>query len=231
MPERNERFFWIHGKDLTPGQITDIEKELNNFKDEWNKKMSKYVTHLTNTINNNSSKHQLWLLRFKSKANKIIKNDAKDLEKEINVVIENLISSLDLTDKHLELETTHPTPLFSEPIKLGTWAKCDIGLLCVNDEYNGTIMSRAYWIGRFGIEQPLNLQLYELKKLIDEVKKFCCDCYKNKSCSYCNGEGCYMCFDLNCQKCEGTGWKDFSKWKSGGYKIDYSSGCPIAITS
>jgi hypothetical protein len=39
----------------------------------------------------------------------------------------------------------------------------------------------------------------------------------------------YECFKLDCPDCDDTGWKGFCAWAQGGYKVNYSSGFPIAV--
>ncbi len=90
---------------------------------------------------------------------------------------------------------------------------------------------KASYFQRPPYQQPQHLQISGLRKVLSLVEDTwqaeLCDCHSN-ICLKCNGDGCYSCFQLGCVHCDGTGWKRFSKWKQGGFKIIYDTRFAIA---
>src|SRR6266404_4385849 len=72
------------------------------------------------------------------------------------------------------------------------------------------------------------MQLVTLRLLTDAVgtawNTSACGC--RQTTATCCREGCYDCFRVDCPGCDGTGCKDYARWKAGGFKVDHSPTLP-----
>lgn len=214
MPIRPERLIWVYGKSLDNQAAVQIEKANELLIGGWGD--CNIECHATVDVNGISDR--LWLFRLKSKDQQLATKFLKYLDKHIQ----------GLQPLKLKRRSNLPTPLVARPI--GEGHKLDIGLHIVNDKYNATLMLFFYWEGRY--YNPPHLQLGEMLSFGDEAKRlwieYACKCGRQRGCCE---YGCFNCFQLDCDACGGTGWKDFVRWQAQGYRIDYSSGWPLAIVS
>jgi hypothetical protein len=216
MPERRERFFWLHGKRVDASVARRIEAANKNFVAQWTECPLEAVSCVTNS----DSSDRLWLFRLK----------APELGTAFDASLQKYIGRLPTTVKDPALkvkrQTVLPTPLIGP--RLSEWPVTDIGLHVVNDQYNGMLVTYTYHVGRY--HYVPHLQFPMLKELGSRVgqawQSATCRCHEKTP--ECCGLGCYDCFQSDCTKCQGTGWKHFQRWASGGFAIDYSSGFPLA---
>ena len=212
MPQRDERFFWMHAEKAAPEHAGVIGEANRKFAGEW----KPCPVSLTACVALEAASDRLWLFRLAT----LDETVARDFKKRIES---------HAARQGCNCRPSIPTPLVRGRIGgNGTWT--DIGLHAVNDMYNGMLVTFTYWEGR-GRQQPALLQEYEVASLAGEVRPawgaLACGC-RGKGCPACKGSGCYGCFRAGCEECGGTGWKGFAAWGRGGYAIDYGSGVPLA---
>lgn len=218
MPRRKERFFWLHAKQLT----LSIANAISQANIEFMKSLNLSAHTLNSCVNSQEVSDRLWLF--------CLNIEERHVATEFNNRFLNYIKKLPLEMGHPNLKVKRqvnlPTPLIRVPF--GQSPKTDIGLHVVNDEWNGTLITFSYYSGRY-FHIP-HLQPIHIEKLMEEIQNVwkleVCNCHQVVS--NCCTHGCYTCFQLECSKCCGTGWKDFYLWKKNGYQIDYSSRFPIA---
>lgn len=130
----------------------------------------------------------------------------------------------------MKIEEFKMTPLLRPPLS-DEWPILDIGLHNAAQPYNQNLRAMAYFPGAHGRWMHPGLELYQVRRVLERVgtvwKEIACGC-RDEGCSVCGGDGCTSCFKVECPRCCGTGWKDFSKWAQDGYRVDYASGFPIA---
>jgi hypothetical protein len=218
MPERSERFFWLHTRQIDGTVSAKIDAANQQFAATWT------ACELTCTpcVATPVMSDRLSLFRLATNDQTL----ATKFNGQLTNHIKGLGASVGVPDLFAKRQTNLPQPLVCP--RVGTWPKTDLGLHSVNDQYNGMLVSYSYHEGRF-YHIP-HLQLSTLIDLCSTIQGAwqvaACDCYRTAS--SCCGVGCYDCFQASCPTCDGTGWKDFAKWVQGGYQVDYSSGVPIA---
>ncbi len=123
------------------------------------------------------------------------------------------------------------TRLLLPPLK-NDWPVVEVGLHNAAQPYNANLRAFAYYYGQGGRWMHPGLELYQIRRVVKRVEgvwnQLACEC-RGVSCPVCGGDGCTTCFKVACSRCSGTGWKAFSKWAGSGYRIDYTSGFPIAL--
>lgn len=215
MPQRNERLFWLSGKKIEYNTSQAISDSNNAFIQRWNH----CGIEVFECVKSKQQMDRCWLFLLATKDQSIATRFNKTFSQHIREL------STQFPSIRLKRQVALPTPLLLD--RVGDWPITDIGLHVVNDKYNGMIVTYSYHEGR-NYNIP-HLQVSELRKLCVNVeeawKTLKCDCHLAKNhCSL----GCYECFAVDCEQCQGTGWKDFVKWQKNGYLIDYSNGIPLA---
>lgn len=222
MPERRERFLWLYAKQPSAIVASTIEEANARFVRGWSSCPLECVT----CVPNNSGTSAMWLFRLHNEGNRKLAETFNGL---LNDHIEQLRSGLQLARNQLKRQVNLPTPLIRPTAR--EWPKLDLGLHAVNDESNGSLTTFIYHEGRF--YQPVHLDSGQLtriaRRVADEWRDVICGCHDN-GCSRCGGQGCYHCAKADCATCDGTGWRGFQDWASGGFRIDYSTKYPIART-
>ena len=218
MPVRGERLFWLYVQRVGMDLASQIHAANQEFARQW----TDSVLEMLACVEAVGLFDRLWLFRLKSKDARV----AKRFNKCLKTHIEALPSVVATPSLRVKRQVNLPTPLVTP--RLGQWAKTDIGLHVVNDPYNAMLVTYTYREGRF-YNAPL-LQLGSVEAITANIRNawrsLACSCH---TCiSDCCGVGCYKCFQADCPGCDGTGWKDFSRWAAGGCQIDYSSGVPLA---
>jgi hypothetical protein len=218
MPKRSERLLWIRAEDVSPNLVHAIDTALREFAQT--QKLCRTDLDMC-TAPEVGTKH-LWLLRAAVAEPGLAAMYIKALKEHIG----SLQTKLGVTK--LKRIPNLPTPLVTE--RLNRHFCTDIGLHVVNDEFNGMLVTYTYYEGRY--HNPSHLQLDGVRFICDEIanlwNQLACDC-RQSDCDTCHGLGCYACFTLGCPNCNGTGWANFSRWAFGGYRVDYSSGFPLAV--
>ena len=219
MPKRPERFFWIRAEDVTSEVARAVDLATRDFVQAQG--FCAANVHICTPLEA-SAKH-LWLLRAATSEERIARAFKKSLGNHVDKLKDKLRIS------RLRRIPNLPTPLIAE--RLVRHSICtDIGLHVVNDNSNGMLVTYTYYEGRF--HNPPHFQLSEARFVLDEIadrwNRITCDC-KRSDCQDCHGFGCYSCFAAECPTCGGTGWANFSRWASGGYRIDYGSRFPLAV--
>jgi len=217
MPGRPERFFWLHAKqanEMTASAIDGVNRHLIS---SWTDSPVECVSCVTAP----GSSDRLWLFRLGTGVQKI----ASRFNALLKGHLEALPAAVGRPGLRVKRQVNLPTPLVRD--RLGPWPKTDIGLHVVNDVYNAMLVTFTYHEGRY-YNSP-HLQLVGIEKMAASVRTawgdLACPCHSSTSCC---GSGCYDCFQLGCPACDGTGWRDFSRWAKCGYAIDYRSGFPLA---
>lgn len=223
MPERPERFFWLHAQQLDDTVVSVINDLHHQFVAKWQECPLEW----TSCVEGRGSSDRLWLFRLRYG----IGNEK--LTRRFNSGFREYLKTLSGHPKlsniqsNLKQRTTLLTPLLHQPIER---PRTDIGLHAVNDVYNGMLVTYSYY-PRGPRMLPLHQQTADLRRMLSTIeyawRAVACDCHGGK-CQECNGDGCYSCFHQDCSNCESTGWKNFSRWMQGGFKINYSTGFPIA---
>lgn len=229
MPQRLERFFWVYGENLGTGAMNAVQAEHNRFVQEWNNHNPSYPLHCRPCVVAGSPDQQVWLFRLQlGPGNSSI---ATAFNSELQKHLKQVRQAHGIADEDLKRRTTLPTPLMEEPF--GQFPTTDIGLHAVNDEYNAMLVTYTYFKGAYGRYQPPHLQASEVVNVYNGImpkwQRIACGCHHGSGCPNCGGIGCYQCFQPNCPMCGGTGWKEFEQWAANGYRIDYTSGYPIAV--
>jgi hypothetical protein len=216
MPQRNERLFWLTGK----GIENNIAQEISHSNDEFIKSWNHCVIETFECVKSNKKIDRCWLF--------VLATKDQGLATKFNKTLSNHIKKLNNQFPSIKIkrQVALPTPLLLD--RVGNWPKTDIGLHVVNDNYNGMMVTYSYHEGK-NYNIP-HLEFIRLQELYDNIKdswgKLKCDCHLAKN--HC-ALGCYECFKIDCEQCQGTGWKDFVKWRKNGYLVDYSKGIPLAI--
>jgi hypothetical protein len=218
MPERPERLFWLQAKQADYAVAIAIDAANRQFVKSWTDSPVECVSAVTSF----GVSDRLWLFRLGT--------GAQQAASRFNAVLGNHIkglpSALGRPALKVKRQVNLPTPLVRD--RLGSWPKTDIGLHVVNDAYNGMLVTFTYHEGRY-YNSP-HLQLVGVERIAADVRAawgvVACPCHSEKP--TCCGTGCFDCFQRDCPLCDGTGWKDFSRWAKGGYAIDYASGVPLA---
>lgn len=219
LPRRNERLLWMHGKNLDPVEAKAIDEANVGFVKSWEESLLNVIS----CVESDERSDRLWLFRLNI-------NDSMSptsFNKSLQSYIKSLPDVLSMPSIKVKRQTTLPTPLVRDRFK--GWPITDIGLHVVNDEYNGMMVSFSYHEGRY-YHVP-HLQFKKLDELRDRVllawEEASCHCHK--TIKGCCDHGCYKCFQLECEECEGTGWRNYMKWAQQGYRIDYTKKVPIAV--
>jgi len=217
MPERPERLLWLHGKQVDHPRAAAIDAANREFVTTWTESPVEYVS----CVATSAVSDRLWLFRLGTRSQQTASHFNAALKRHIDA----LPASVDLPSLKVKRQVNLPTPLVRD--RLGPWPKTDVGLHVVNDVYNAMLVTFTYHEGR-DYNSP-HLQLAGLERIVADVRtawsEVACQCHSTTSCC---SSGCFDCFQLGCPSCEGTGWKDFSRWIKAGYAIDYSSGVPVA---
>lgn len=222
MPERPERFFWLYARQLDNTAVSTINDIHHQFTGEWQECPLEWIA----CVEGGGPSNRLWLFRLQCG----IGNGglASKFSRKLREYVQTLEERLNLSKDRIKQRTNLPTPLLCEPV--GEWPKTDIGLHVVNDVYNGMLITYSYH-SRGTRMQPPHLQTGTLRRLMSTIeyvwRAASCDCHGG-TCHECSGDGCYSCFQRDCANCEGTGWKNFSRWVRGRFKVNYSTGFPIA---
>jgi hypothetical protein len=220
MPERRERFFWLHTKQTARHTADAVDAANQTFARSWSDSRVECVRCVTTA----ATSDRLWLFRIGSADQQV----ASRFNSALTTHLKGLPSAIAAPHLSVKRQVNLPTPLVCR--RLDEWPKTDIGLHVVNDVYNAMLVTFTYHEGRF--YNPPHLQLVGVDALAAAVRTawsaVACECKRGTP--GCCGTGCYDCFQAGCPRCDGTGWKDFSRWVKAGYAIDYSSGFPLAQT-
>jgi hypothetical protein len=212
VPARPERLLWIHGRALDSIAATQVDAANKVLIGQWQGPGITYYS----TVEADARSDRLWLFLLQSGNQKEATEFNKLLKKHV----------AELSPLSLKRQVNLPTPLLRAPV--GTGHRLDIGLHVVNDAWNGALMMFFYHEGRF--YNPPHLQLRDMRSFAEHAKQLwneaACTCYRSSS--HCQ-DGCWECFQLHCERCQGTGWSDFTDWLSHGAHIDYRSGWPVAL--
>jgi hypothetical protein len=220
MPVRAERFFWLYASKTDTARAAALDAENRSFARLWpaNSCALRYET----CVSEQGISARVWLYRLATDDQVIATQFNKQLLQHVQALLAGTGAGLTI-----KRQRNLPQPLVCPRPDL--WPKTDIGLHSVNDQYNGMLVSYSYHEGRY-YNIP-HLQLSTLIDLCSAVRAIwtavACECRTAVKCA-CKGIGCFDCFQSGCPGCDGTGWKDFVKWASGGYQIDYSAGVPLA---
>jgi len=218
MPQRDERLFWLHARQVDGAIARMIDAENHQFAGAW----TACALGCTPCVRTQVTSDRLWLFRLGT-TNQAL---ASKFNKQLTAHIKGLPLAIGTPNLCAKRQTHLPQPLVIQ--RLGPWPKTDLGLHSVNDKYNGTLISYSYYEGKY--YRPPHLQLSDLNGLCLALKRAWDDvaCCCHLTIPSCCGVGCYDCFQAQCPRCDGTGWKDFAKWVGNGCQVDYSSGVPIA---
>jgi hypothetical protein len=221
VPARNQRLFWVYAERPSLKNLSRINTANDKFVSCWSG--CDVTSHPCS--DGKGGTNGLWLFILNSQQERKL---ASSFNNELKEHIASLVSRLNLKDSDLKRRSNLPTPLIDIPLNSG-W-RTDFGLHAVNDTYNGMLVTYTYHNGRYMM--PPHLQTARFRDLLSEIvpvwRRHSCRC-RNTKCSECSGDGCFDCFKEGCKVCDGTGWKEYSKWAKLGYRVDYSSGYPIAI--
>ena len=212
MPPRPERLIWLHGRALDIPAAVQVGEANERLVARWNDCGIDYRA----TVDASGVSDRLWLFGLKSADQKVATRLGSLLKEHI----------AELRPLKLKRQVNLPTPLLTQPE--GSGHKLDIGLHVVSDEYNATLMLFLYWEGRY--YNPPHLQLADMHHFADVAGRLwtesVCTCRPRTGCC---DYGCFKCFRLDCDACNGTGWKGFARWQAQGCRIDYGSGWPLAL--
>jgi len=221
MPQRPERFFWLYTEPVDQAVAAGIDAANQQFAGSW----TACGVQCAACVSSSAASDRLWLFRLQTTKEKV----ASNFNGQLTAHIKRLGSLIGLPDIKAKRQTKLPQPLVCPRVG-GTWWKTDVGLHSVNDQCNSMLVTYTYNVGKGGFYHVPHLQLSLLSKLYQEIelawKGAACSCWR--SASGCCGVGCFDCFQTHCTHCDGTGWKDFSRWVRGGYQVDYSSRLPVA---
>jgi hypothetical protein len=216
MPRRQEGLFWVRAEQVNASIALEVDAANQQFVSEW--KESPLSLHWC--TEGSTTPDQLWLLRLNHSGSKEL---PKSLCKGLRV---HIAENAERLQAKLKRPANLPTPLVCP--RLEEWVT-DLGLHAVNDIYNSTLMTFTYYEGRY--YNPPHFQFVHLRRLVSLIEELWlsvkCDC-GDGSCGECGATGCFNCFKLDCMQCHGTGWRHFASWATNGYKVDYSSGFPLA---
>ena len=214
MPERPERLLWVYGKSVDKVR-PDLEAALQSIAAAW----SECPVTLDVCVDAPASTDRLWLFRLQHGVGN--NGVAERFNGKLAEGIEETKARLGLGGDQLKRRPNFPTPVVQPTPH--EWPRTDVGLHPVNDIYNGMLVTFSYNEGRY--LHPPHMQLVTLRAVMSTVQKawaaFACGC-RDATPTCCDREGCYDCFLLDCSDCEGTGWKQYVRWKAGGSKVDYS---------
>jgi hypothetical protein len=217
MPKRDQRLFWLYAKQVLPDVASHIDEVNQQFVHSWTDSDLTVVA----CVDADGQSDRLWLFRIDTKDPKL----ATKFNKRLQDHIKGLPSAINVPLLRAKRQVNLPTPLVHD--RLEKWPKTDLGLHVVNDTYNAMLVTFTYDEGRY-YNVPL-LQLNTLEEVVKRVREawqaVACDCHTTQGCCK---FGCYNCFQLGCPRCDGTGWKDYTRWIAAGCKINYGSGLPIA---
>lgn len=223
MPERPDRLYWVHAKAVHEDSLPQLNRALSSFASQWGQ-THRAMLDCTPCVIGAPISDRLWLFRLhlRKQGDSPTTEFNRDLKAHIKQLSQNV-------GAQLRRRSNLPTPLVREPLAEGN-AKSDIGLHSVNDIYNQMLVTFSYH-ELPGREMPLHHQVPVLRSMVEALsqawQEVACSC-NDQSCEQCRGEGCYSCFSLGCADCAGTGWKKYTEWGKGGFRIDYSAGVPIA---
>jgi hypothetical protein len=214
MPLRQEHLIWLHGAWLDATAAAKVDEANESFVAKWDG----CAVDCRATVKASGLSDRLWLFRLKSADQKIA---AK-----FRGLLDNHIRKLQ--PLKLKRRVNLPTPLLTRPE--GYNPKLDIGLhvgLCCN----ATLMLFFYW--ERGHYNPPHLQLADMHYFHDIAGRLwaesACPCHRLTPSCDCGDCGCFKCFQVDCDACDGTGWKGFARWQASGCRIDYTSRWPIAL--
>jgi hypothetical protein len=227
MAHRAETFYWISAKEMdqeTARQVTRLNEDFVRVC----QLDGCIVLHHPSNSDQVGAVKRLWLFRFQhpnydESFDPVFR---KRLESNVGEVREKL----GRPEKSLQIKTANVTPLLLPPLN-EDWPTIDIGLHNAAQPYNANLRAFAYHYGQGGRWMHPALELYQIRRVLRRVesvwRQIACEC-RDPNCEVCSGGGCTACFKVACPRCSGTGWKGFSNWADSGYRIDYTSGFPIA---
>ena len=221
MPARPEQFFWLYAKQVPAELASRIELAHADFIKGWDDCPAQQHS----CVSSVGVSDRLWLFRLLGPSQGVATRFSSQLKK----FVEELPRIVDAPTLKAKRRSNLPTPLVAD--RLVAHPTTDIGLHVVNDVYNGMLVTYSYFEGAAGRHLIPHLQLKILRDFAERVASAwaaaACECHR--SVTDCCGVGCYECFQLECARCAGTGWKDFCAWAQDGFRIDYSTGFPIAV--
>jgi hypothetical protein len=219
MPERSQRLLWLYVGPVDQPLAAEINEANQKFACTWTLSRLQCIP----CVDSATVSARLWLIQLQMTDQRT----ATEFNRQLAAHIDKLGTLVGQPNLYAKRQTNLPQPLVCP--RLGPWPKTDIGLHSVNDMYNGVLVTYTYHEGRF-YHVP-HLQLSQLTALGAGIEAAWstvpCTCWQTSPA--CCGVGCFKCFRVACVHCQGTGWKDFSRWLHGGCRVDYSSGVPLAI--
>jgi hypothetical protein len=200
MAIRRERFFWIEARDVNGFTRQQLSHAHQGLIWAWDR----CPVSLHDCAESAAQRKQIWLLRLKNyQDHSTVQTFGVLLKKHLQVLLFDFL----LTPAQLSV-TSSLMPMISSP---SSATSSRIGLNSTNDERNGTLE----------VEPCLS------SMAVSDFNEVACRC-SSQGCENCSGVGCYRCYQLACPDCSGSGWKDFAHWSRNGYRIDCSSGQPLA---